>query len=305
MIDMIDIYEAQEAERQRVAQALQNGVVQPLVSLVNDLESHLTVPMTALEQENEVHTWYVQAQTSLAQLRHILGSMDEQPQVEFDFIAAASKMFTWLKGAGYTVNLHYDKSTNQLPVEYNYNLYCIIRAAIINVCKRFAEAEVTVSLSTVDGHLLLGVQDTGTGVVPVSMSRTAMVFDMIFNWYQGLNDLYERIALLGGRLILERTPDQGTLIQVILPLPLSVMTPVDSAETRSTSKEDGLTMREREILTLTGQGCATKEIAHRLRISEKTVRNHISKIYNKLGVFNRPLLIHYAVKKGLVDLHAL
>ena len=45
-----------------------------------------------------------------------------------------------------------------------------------------------------------------------------------------------------------------------------------------------------------------KEIARTLNISEKTVRNHISNIYSKLGIYHRSQLVIYAMKKGLVDL---
>lgn len=48
-----------------------------------------------------------------------------------------------------------------------------------------------------------------------------------------------------------------------------------------------LTEREREIFTLLIKNKTTKEIATELRISEKTVRNHISNTMQKLGVKSR------------------
>ena len=48
-----------------------------------------------------------------------------------------------------------------------------------------------------------------------------------------------------------------------------------------------LTSREREIFTLLTQNKTTKEIANKLNISEKTVRNHISNTMQKLGVKGR------------------
>ncbi|MCW5898301.1 MAG: response regulator transcription factor [Flavobacteriales bacterium] len=48
-----------------------------------------------------------------------------------------------------------------------------------------------------------------------------------------------------------------------------------------------LTEREREVLENLAQGLLYKEIAHRLGISENTVRQHIHKIYEKLHVGNR------------------
>ncbi len=72
----------------------------------------------------------------------------------------------------------------------------------------------------------------------------------------------------------------------------------------STPKEfyDGLTAREVEILKLIARGQANKQIAFNLKISEKTVRNHISHIYEKLQIYDRSQAVLYAVKKALVEI---
>ncbi len=48
-----------------------------------------------------------------------------------------------------------------------------------------------------------------------------------------------------------------------------------------------LTRREKEVFELLVEGLSTKEIALTLKISEKTVRNHISNVMQKLGVKGR------------------
>jgi DNA-binding NarL/FixJ family response regulator len=72
----------------------------------------------------------------------------------------------------------------------------------------------------------------------------------------------------------------------------------------STPKEfyDGLTAREIEVLKLMANGQANKQIAYNLKISEKTVRNHISHIYEKLHIYDRAQAVLYAVRKALVEL---
>ncbi|MFE0630570.1 response regulator [Streptomyces sp. NPDC058864] len=49
----------------------------------------------------------------------------------------------------------------------------------------------------------------------------------------------------------------------------------------------GLTPREREILELIGEGLTNRQIGQRLFLSEKTVKNHISRMLGKLGVERR------------------
>ena len=64
---------------------------------------------------------------------------------------------------------------------------------------------------------------------------------------------------------------------------------------------DGLTAREIEILKLLANGLANKQIARSLAISEKTVRNHVSHMYEKLQIYDRSQAVLYAVRKGLVE----
>ncbi len=61
-----------------------------------------------------------------------------------------------------------------------------------------------------------------------------------------------------------------------------------------------LTEREHAVLTLVAQGLNNQEIAHKLFISPKTVRNHCSNIYNKLQFVYRAHAIIHARNAGLV-----
>jgi pimeloyl-ACP methyl ester carboxylesterase/DNA-binding CsgD family transcriptional regulator len=59
-----------------------------------------------------------------------------------------------------------------------------------------------------------------------------------------------------------------------------------------------LSPREREILGLLAEGLANAEIGERLAISEKTVRNHVSNLFDKLGVWTRAQAIVFARERG-------
>jgi pimeloyl-ACP methyl ester carboxylesterase/DNA-binding CsgD family transcriptional regulator len=60
-----------------------------------------------------------------------------------------------------------------------------------------------------------------------------------------------------------------------------------------------LTEREREVLELVAQGLDNAQVAARLELSEKTVRNHITRIFDKIEVENRSQAIVAARKAGL------
>ena len=62
----------------------------------------------------------------------------------------------------------------------------------------------------------------------------------------------------------------------------------------------GLTDREREVLTLIARGLSTKEIASQLEIGARTVETHRANLMRKLGVKSVALLTQVAIKEGIV-----
>ena len=70
----------------------------------------------------------------------------------------------------------------------------------------------------------------------------------------------------------------------------------------NTELTPNLTERELEVIKALAQGKSNKEIAQTLGISEKTVRNHASNIYNKLHIFDRTQAVIYAIRRGIVGL---
>ncbi len=63
-----------------------------------------------------------------------------------------------------------------------------------------------------------------------------------------------------------------------------------------------LTAREREVLDWLALGLSNRAIADRLRISEHTVKFHVTSIYGKLGVSSRAEAIRGAARRGLITL---
>lgn len=72
---------------------------------------------------------------------------------------------------------------------------------------------------------------------------------------------------------------------------------------KNTPEEEKLTRREIEVLKLLAEGLFNKEIAYKLSISEKTVKNHVSNIFKKIGVFDRTQAAVYAIKNNIVELY--
>ena len=63
----------------------------------------------------------------------------------------------------------------------------------------------------------------------------------------------------------------------------------------------GLSPRELEVLRSVAAGLSDKQVAGRLGISPKTVRNHLSQIFSKLQAGNRVEAVINALKRGLLN----
>lgn len=73
---------------------------------------------------------------------------------------------------------------------------------------------------------------------------------------------------------------------------------------RNTDKEKmkNLTKRELEVLVLVSEGMFNKEIADKLSISERTVKNHISNIFKKIDVADRTQAAVFAIRNNLIHI---
>ena len=68
----------------------------------------------------------------------------------------------------------------------------------------------------------------------------------------------------------------------------------------ATEAESLLSKREEEVLQLFADGCSTTEVASRLYISAKTVKNHLASIYHKLDARDRTQAVLRAVRMGII-----
>ena len=67
-------------------------------------------------------------------------------------------------------------------------------------------------------------------------------------------------------------------------------------------RNETLTMRELDVVRHVARGASNREIARDLRISEATVKTHLLKIFEKLGVADRTSAVTTAMERGLIEL---
>lgn len=76
--------------------------------------------------------------------------------------------------------------------------------------------------------------------------------------------------------------------------------PPAATPANKTSSGLDLTDRELEVLTAVAGGSRNKEIALQLGVSERTIKAHLTNIYNKLGVDSRAAAVSVAIQRGLI-----
>lgn len=162
------------------------------------------------------------------------------------------------------------------------------------LCRKTAPGEIVARLfearSTVDVSALLGqvrapvlvVHARGDEVIPISEGRllASAIPDAEFVELESRN-----------HILLEHEPAWQRFTDAVLAF-LGVGPGVSHPTFAA------LSPREREVLALMTDGLNNSEIAERLAISEKTVRNHASNVFDKLGVWSRTQAIVFARDRG-------
>ena len=128
------------------------------------------------------------------------------------------------------------------------------------------------------------------------------------------DDLMIRGLQAGARGFLLKDTERATLFHTIRAaargetllqpeVMLRVMAHTDQtaeSQTPPPAEQELLTERELQVLPAVARGERNKEIAYQLGITERTVKAHLTNIYNKLGVDSRAAAVSVAMQRGLI-----
>ena len=177
------------------------------------------------------------------------------------------------------------------------------------------ETAIAVVLDSRPDVLLLDVRMpkmNGLEVISVLASRAALPPTLLLTTFEDDAALVAGVRA-GARGFLLKGVTPETLVEAITAVaagrsylfaPLVTMIPASGPDAgwRASTYDtpDALTGREQEVLKLMTSGISNGEIAAALRLSEGTVRNHVSNILSKLGVSDRTRAVLIAIQKRLV-----
>jgi signal transduction histidine kinase len=200
-----------EEERKYLARELHDQVIQNLLGVNYQLEG-----IEGQSQSDELSEARENIRELVDDLRHICGTL-RPPTIDSLGLGAALQSYAhdWSDRTGIAVNLDLDPDLKRLPEMIELSVFRIIQEELSNIRKHAQASQVDLSLQHSSPRtLMISIRDDGLGL-PEDFDLGAMAAQ----GHYGMLGISERVALLGGRLHLQRLPEGGTLLQVEIPHP--------------------------------------------------------------------------------------
>jgi PAS domain S-box-containing protein len=203
------LVEAQETERRRIAHELHDQIGQSLTGLKLSLDSTDTLPLAELS---------AQLGEARQVINELLGrvrtlSLDLRPSMLDDL--GLLPALNWLieryaAQTGVRVDWRHKGVERRFPTAIETSVYRIVQEALTNVARHAGVAVVELRLLADDERLLLQIADEGRGfnVEDARQSQQSV----------GLLGMHERVELVGGTIVVDSEPGQGTHVSIVFPL---------------------------------------------------------------------------------------
>lgn len=204
------LLKAQEAERRRIARELHDEIGQCLTGLRLTLETSAFLPAETVREKLAEAQMLVNE--LIAEVRDM--SLDLRPPTLDDLGLIPALLSQFERYTAYThVHVAFDHTGVQgrrFSPEMETAVYRIVQEALTNVARYAGVNEATVRLCADQVALRVQIEDRGVGFDPQAALAAGRS--------SGLDGMQERVALLGGQLIIESSPGGGTCLTAKLPL---------------------------------------------------------------------------------------
>jgi signal transduction histidine kinase len=207
---MQTVLRATEQERLRLAADLHDGPVQELTALRYSLNRARTRVQRGQHEEAEslLAGLEVDLSTGISGLRRLMAELRPAVLDEQGLEAALRNQARAFEAAnGVACDVHSALQARLAP-ELETVLYRVTQESLTNIGKHAHASRVTVSLASEQDGVRLRIQDDGVGFDP--LAARGLVADGHF----GLAGMRERVEMVGGRLVVDSTPGEGTTVDV-------------------------------------------------------------------------------------------
>ncbi len=206
-----------QEERQRFARDIHDTLAQGFTSVIKHLETielSLASPKTDADVSRaQVLSHLAHAQTvsrtSLAEIRRLVWALQPVELSESSLVPALRRIVEQWAGASGVSATFAAESLPALQPEADVVFLRATQETLSNVARHANARHVIVSLNSVDGLVLLTIEDNGVGFVQSDTAATEG---------RGLSGMRERVRRFGGHILIDSTAGMGTNLTVAMPL---------------------------------------------------------------------------------------
>jgi signal transduction histidine kinase len=206
------VIEAEEQQRQRIAEKLHEGVCQRLAALLFDLERLSSDSLNGADVPSRIDVVVKQSSEILNDVQ-VLAHELHSPSLDYFGIAAAMKSFCQEFGQGNRVEIDFKSNglPSFVPPDTSLCLFRVLQEALHNAVGHSGVRKFDVQLKGTSDEIHLTVSDCGLGFNPETAKASKGL---------GLNHMQERLKLVKGSLSIDSQPKRGTAICARVPLSL-------------------------------------------------------------------------------------
>ena len=225
------VVEAIEGEQGRLSREMHDGMLQCVVGARMLLDRVMAdVPRESLQFESLLDVEECLAQAN-SEGRRLLENLRPATIDELGLANALTLFLERMQRESGT-EFEFDNQCQpgtRFPPEVRSNLYRILQEGVHNAVKHSGSSRIRVSLGMVDEEAWARVEDWGVGF------EVEQTQEQSTSGHMGLSSLRERVSLLGGRCQIASRPNQGTSIEVTVPLETALETGFTNLRTRAQS----------------------------------------------------------------------
>jgi signal transduction histidine kinase len=204
---ILSVIDGQELERQRLSRELHDGIGQSMVAIKMKLESLSYIPEKEIKPQLDLIK--KQFDQIVDEIRRITTDLMPPVLEEFGLVIA---LFNICEDTGrlspVKVKFEHKVKTETWNKKIQTYLYRIVQEALNNIVKHSGADQGYIKLLQDNDFIYLSIQDNGKGFKP---------HDPGSKGGHGLQNIRERVRLLGGSLDLRSASGKGTLIQIKVP----------------------------------------------------------------------------------------
>jgi len=209
------ITRAQEEERKRISRELHDDTAQALFAISRQMDNFIR-DNVGLSQQQRIALQDIRQRigVTLQGIRRF--SQDLRPSIIDDL--GLLPAVQWLvkqkaEDSGIDISLRINGKEQRLLPEMELILFRIIQEALNNIGKHAAATKADVNLAFADSQLTVAIKDNGKG-----FRLPDAVGDLSSSGKLGLVGMNERVSLLGGTLVIQSKPGEGTTVDLSVPL---------------------------------------------------------------------------------------